>query len=50
VATRSQRVSIFVARGDRAPFGLPSQSKVPAGRRLNFNVTATAQGKLDPSG
>jgi hypothetical protein len=48
VAAGSTRVYLFVARGGRAPFGLPSQSKIPAGRRLQFNVEATEQGKLEP--
>jgi hypothetical protein len=47
VAAGSKRVYMFMARGGRAPFGLPSQSKIPAGRSLNFNAEATEDGKLE---
>jgi hypothetical protein len=43
----ARRVYIWVARGGRAPWGLPSQDNLPAGRDLRFNVQVTADGQLE---
>ena len=43
----ARRVYIWVARGGRAPWGLPSQKNLPAGRDLKVNAQGTEEGKLE---
>jgi hypothetical protein len=43
----ARRVYIFVAPNGRAPFGQPSRQDLPAGRDLDVNAQATAEGKLE---
>jgi hypothetical protein len=47
VESGSRRIYIWVARGGRAPYGQPSQDRIPAGRELKFNARATEDGKLE---